>query len=294
MLQRSRQSRDAAASGDDLPNAHAYAYYAPYGDTSTYRAYVSLVHECAMTEVTLGEKLLRLKERSGLSLANIARAAGYKNASSIQRYFDAAYDAEYLPSKVANRLTEALTGFGDPAIHGIDIEELTEFDFQLKRQSFSLPPHALQRRETFVIECNSTHPTGKFIDEAETFILTEDPVTAFEKDKIFSARRIEGLYVSTSSLSPRYLPGEIAFFELDRPALQGGDVLVVLTEEGTGYSSYILAKFIEQGRETVVLEILTPARRFELDRKAIDVMYPLVQAHQVMPQRNPRDYRQTG
>lgn len=247
-----------------------------------------------MTEGTLGEKLLRLKDRSGLSLANIARAAGYKNASSIQRYFDASYDAEYLPSKVANRLTEALTGFGEPAIHSVDIEELTEFGFQLKRRSFTLPPHALQRRETFVIECNPTHPTGSFIDEAETFILTDDPVTAFEKDKQFSSRRIEGLYVSTSSLSPRYQPGEIAFFDLDRPALQGGDVLVVLTEEGKDYTAYLLAKFIEQGREAVVLEILSPARRFELKRDVIDVMYPLVQAHQMLPQRNPRDHTQNG
>lgn len=243
-----------------------------------------------MTQTSLGEKLLSLKERSGLSLANIARAAGYKNASSIQRYFDAAYDAEYLPSKLATKLTEALVGFGEPLITSLDIEELTEFGFELKRRSFSPNPIALQRRETFVIECNPTHAIGTYIDEAEAFILANDPVTAFEKDKKLSARSIEALYVSTSSLAPRFLPGEIAFFEHDRPPLQGSDVLVIINRDDSEDEVYILAKFVEQGRESVVLEILTPPRRFEVSRRDIDVMYPLLQAHQMLPERNPKDY----
>ncbi len=247
-----------------------------------------------MTDTTLGEKLLFLKERSGLSLANIARAGGYKNASSIQRYFDAAYDAEYLPSRLADRLKGALKGFGDPAITELDIEELTEYGFQLKRQSFSLPPISIQRREKFGIECNATNPTGKFIDEAECFVVSDDPITVFQKDKAFSVRHIEALYVSTSSLSPRYRPGEVAFYEIERPAIQGGDVLIVLSPEEEFSPEYLLATFIDQDREHVTLEILTPARRFKLERSSIDVMYPLVQAHQLFVERNPRDHTQQG
>lgn len=75
----------------------------------------------------IGTTLLALKDRSGLSLGKIAKAAGYKTASSVQRYFSEDYDAAYLPPEVAERFVKALVGKGRPAITASEIITLTAY-----------------------------------------------------------------------------------------------------------------------------------------------------------------------
>lgn len=79
----------------------------------------------AVAEST-GRTLLDFKERSGLSLSKIAKAAGYAGASSIQRYFDEDYD-KLLPPEIAERLTKALVGRGRPAITVEEMAGLTAY-----------------------------------------------------------------------------------------------------------------------------------------------------------------------
>lgn len=79
------------------------------------------------TNPSTGTKLLALKQRSGLSLRAIAAAAGYKGASSIQRYFSADYDSEYLPPEVAERLSKVFEGKGRPAIMAEEVTELAAY-----------------------------------------------------------------------------------------------------------------------------------------------------------------------
>jgi hypothetical protein len=82
----------------------------------------------AMTALpSTGTKLLALKQRSGLSLRAIAAAAGYKGASSIQRYFSADYDSEYLPPEVAERLAKVFMGKGRPAIMADEVTDLAAY-----------------------------------------------------------------------------------------------------------------------------------------------------------------------
>jgi hypothetical protein len=247
-----------------------------------------------MVNATIGQQLLDLKERSGLSLANIARGGGYKNASSIQRYFDAAYEAEYLPRALAKRLKDALIGFGEPVIQDADIERLTEFGFQYERKLFHLPEAALQRRPTYSIDCNPTYPSGDYLDEAEIFSIGEDPLKAFEKHDQLSARPIDACYVSTNSLSPRYRIGEVIFFERERPAAVGGDVIAILAQDDDGLASAILATLVSQSRTAVELEILTPPGRITVDRQKLDVIYPVLIASELLPEKNPRDHTRTS
>lgn len=79
------------------------------------------------TPQATGTKLLALKQRSGLSLRAIAAAAGYKGASSIQRYFSADYDSEYLPPDVAERLAKVFAGKGRPAIMADEVTDLAAY-----------------------------------------------------------------------------------------------------------------------------------------------------------------------
>lgn len=66
-------------------------------------------------------QLVELKDRSGLSIRAIARAMGYQNASSIQRYFSSDYAKPALPADFVAKLLPVLLGKGEPAITRDDI-----------------------------------------------------------------------------------------------------------------------------------------------------------------------------
>lgn len=62
--------------------------------------------------------LRRLKSRAGISLESIAKRAGYRGASSIQRYFsETDFRGKYLPREVAEKLADAFVGLGETPIN---------------------------------------------------------------------------------------------------------------------------------------------------------------------------------
>ncbi len=77
-------------------------------------------------EKSLYDKLQDLKERSGMPLRAIAREMGYKQASSIQRYFSQDYAADSLPDAFIRKLLQVLPGKGDPAITSEEVLELAD------------------------------------------------------------------------------------------------------------------------------------------------------------------------
>lgn len=66
-------------------------------------------------------QLVELKDRSGLSIRAIARAMGYQNASSIQRYFSSDYAKPALPADFVAKLLPVLIGKGERPISRDDI-----------------------------------------------------------------------------------------------------------------------------------------------------------------------------
>ncbi|WP_346908501.1 S24 family peptidase [uncultured Roseibium sp.] len=78
-------------------------------------------------------RLTALKDQSGFSLREIARRMGYRNASSIQRYFSTDFVKPSLPADFVAKLLPVLEGQGDPPITREQILDLaptlvTEFD----------------------------------------------------------------------------------------------------------------------------------------------------------------------
>lgn len=233
-----------------------------------------------MSENTLGSKLIALKDRSGLSLDNIAKAAGYSRASSIQRYFSPDYDVKWLPRALADRLTEALVGFGDPAVERSDIEYLTEYGFMMDRRSpMPLHPHMFQRRIRDDLECNSTYPTRLYISEAELFDIAADPIQVFQRPEHLSRRPIEAIYISTLSMSPRYRPGELVIYERERPATPGQDVIVT-TRSGDQSESEreeaFAAIFVGRTKTDAAFSILEPASTFSVPLSEISEIHPIL------------------
>lgn len=240
-----------------------------------------------MTErSTLGAKLIALKDQSGLTLSNIAKAAGYRSPSSIQRYFSAEYDAEYLPGSLASKLETALIGFGDPIIVREDIVRLTELGFMLDRQNI-YPRVNVSRSVQSQYGCSGTYPQGQYRGGAEEFIINDEPLAAFIAPQHLALRHIEALYVSTTSMVPRHALGEVIFIDTDRPAAIGDDVVVWLKSEDYEDSDTnrlaILARFVGRGREQVEFETLTPAGRFELSAEEIHAVMPLLTAPELLP-----------
>lgn len=97
---------------------------------STWKAYVAVFHSYEMATGTIrpvATALAALRERSGLSLEQVAKAAGYAGRSSVQRYFEDT-TIEVLHPKVASKLAQAFIGKGSPPIQAADLIVLTHAD----------------------------------------------------------------------------------------------------------------------------------------------------------------------
>jgi len=236
-----------------------------------------------MSEDTLGSKLLRLKDRSGLTLNNIAKAGGYSSPSSLQRYFSAEYNPTHLPRAVADRLIEALVGFGEPAILRQDIEEFTETGFYLKR---NVAPHiSIRRSELAYISCHPSYLLGFEAYEGMKFefisLNEEEEVRRFNKPSGYGYRHIHATYVSTSSMMPRFQPGEIVFYETDRPPSVGSDILICLQVEDRDVV-YALGRLAAQTATYVELHTLNPEEFTKIERRHIEMMHPIVGAADIL------------
>lgn len=87
-------------------------------------------------------KLKELRERTGLSMASVAKAAGYKTASSYQRYEDPAlYKKETLPLPLARKLADILAGKGSPPVRREEILMLAGISELSPNQLVSLDQH---------------------------------------------------------------------------------------------------------------------------------------------------------
>ena len=66
--------------------------------------------------------LQKLIKRSGISMSEVARLAGYKHASGLQRYVNPdEYKEHYFPVKTTEKLAKALVGKGQPPIAADDV-----------------------------------------------------------------------------------------------------------------------------------------------------------------------------
>lgn len=77
---------------------------------------------------TIGETLIEIRRRSGLTLDEIAIAADYRGRSSVQKFFKETYDPPLLDVNVAARLVRAFEGYGNPPIRREELFALTGRD----------------------------------------------------------------------------------------------------------------------------------------------------------------------
>jgi transcriptional regulator with XRE-family HTH domain len=74
---------------------------------------------------TVTARLKALRERAGLTMAEVAAALGYKTASGYQRYEDAdVYRKKYISIEMAEKLVPLLSGRGNPPITAAEVMAL--------------------------------------------------------------------------------------------------------------------------------------------------------------------------
>ncbi len=226
---------------------------------------------------TTGQKLSELRTRSGLSLEEVAKRAGYQGRSGVQRYFSPEFDRR-LDVEVAVRLSEALSGRGDPPIGTSEIVALASAGLS---EALPTPEPApkymdLPRDVPVFGTALGTYVEDEVIEQ--TLLLQGDAIDHFSRPPGVLARKgIYGVYISGSSQSPRFEQGEIAFLDPERPPMVGDDVVVYLVgddgADGEKLVAVLIKRLLRRTARFVELQQFNPPLTFQIDANRISKIH---------------------
>jgi phage repressor protein C with HTH and peptisase S24 domain len=163
-------------------------------------------------------RIKALRERAGLSMADLARALGFRGASSYQRYEDPVlFTKPYVPLDIAEKLTAALAGRGVPPISRVEVMALAGQGNAAAARMIPVVGYVGAGAEVFAID---DHAKGGGIDEVEC------PWSGLAQSTV--AVRVRG-----DSMAPAYFDGDLIFYErscADFLHLLGKECVVALTD----------------------------------------------------------------
>lgn len=233
---------------------------------------------------TVGGQLLRLKDRTGLSLDEIAERAGYAGRSSVQRYFDEAFDAEFLPPKIAHKLAKAFadTVVGpDPvlALAGMPVENATPARYE------GAPDIHLE--EDLPVYGTALGAPRDLQGEAieQTMLNSGETVRHIPRPSVL--KRVRGayaLYVQGSSMFPRHDHGDtlVVTDGKYRPPRIGDDVVVYMrdleSDDGKRACAVLVKRLVRRSATFIELEQFNPPLVFRVEADKvlkIDRVVPL-------------------
>lgn len=222
---------------------------------------------------TVGERLLALKNYSELSLAQIAGMAGYKGASSVQKFFNKSYAPEVLPKEVALKLSKAFVGKGNPPIRAEELIALTgEADqFAEAFAEVSYYTHLLHDIISlfYTKRSSSSLITEKGL-EVPLFVRSDNENGLhFSAPKHLRHKQLVGLYVTVGNMWPRFEEGEVIFYEHRQPVVQGDDVIVTLVDEMEIDGAMIIGRLYLLHEDEIQLDILSPRDRVVIPRSSV-------------------------
>lgn len=174
-------------------------------------------------------KLRALRERSKLTMADIAKRAGWRQPSSYQRYEDdRLFTQQYLPLRIAEKLKRALVGRGSPPITEADVMELTGITVLRSRTDGSRPS---QVEVIAVVEAGAWREAVELPPEEREYYPLP-PLPGLERIPVY------GLKVRGSSMNQIFPDGSIVYFAKveDLPAVEGCYV-VVAAQRGDLYET---------------------------------------------------------
>jgi SOS-response transcriptional repressor LexA len=175
--------------------------------------------------MSIPARLRQLRLKAGLSMAQVARACGFKRASSYQRYEDETkFTRPYLPREIAEKLVGCLVGKGSPPITEADVMALTG----VSGVDLSTGGHVGRLVEVIaVVEAGAWREAVELPpDEREYFPLP--PLPGYERMQVL------GLRVRGSSMNQVFSEGSVVYFVRpeELPPTQGNFVVVARRRNG--------------------------------------------------------------
>lgn len=228
------------------------------------------------TREAITDHLTNLRHRSGLSIRNLAVAMGYKNASSIQRYFDAAsYTGGYLHRDFVSKLETAIEGKGVPPITREEIWELAGPEFAVA----AAHPAGI-KVPTFG---NKNLPVMSAAMGGDGHVIISfDPIEYIERPSYLEhVPDAYAVYIVGESMFPAYRPSDIAYVHPKLPPAKDTDVVLFHTPP-TANAECMIKQLNGWDEKHWHLEQFRPAREFKVDR----IDWPI--CHRVLGRHNRR------
>jgi hypothetical protein len=207
-------------------------------------------------------------------MADMARAMGYADASSIQRYFDPdKLKAGYLKRDFVTKIEKALLGKGSPPISRPEIWELAGPEF-----NFAPPaPNAIVG-SPIVTSGNMIPVYGSAVGGIDGEFVLNGSIL-YEVMAPPSLSPVSGAYavqVSGESMEPRYFDGEVVFVDPTRRVTKGDFVVAqIIMDESDTRLAYI-KRFVRHNAEELVLEQYNPPKRLTFPHENVHSVHFVV------------------
>lgn len=249
-----------------------------------------------ISELAVTDQLKALRERAGLSMDKLARACGYKGASSYQRYEnEAMYAKPWLPLPMVSAVADVLTGLGDPPITrdevlalagireagaGLAVKQETEFPGPTEAKlstAAELPGNNAFSRDLPVYGVALGGTEGDFSFNGTVVDYVRRPPMLTKIGNAF------GVYVIGDSMSPRFDHGDLVFVHPGRPPQPGNDVIVELHGEHGEPGACYIKRLVRRSTSLVQLAQFNPPRDdIAIEVSRIKAVYRILTAAEMM------------
>lgn len=229
--------------------------------------------------------LERLRLRAGLSVTELAKQAGYRHASGIQRYLDPqVYTEPVFPLRLLGRLSGALVGRGDPPITSeelyIDLAGVVpqEDETTVLPNAVNAPEKAVlsprsMDRDIRVLGVGAAGTSGDFRFNGDEIDLVRRPPGIANRKGIFA------VYVQGESMVPWRQPGELVYVDTARAPKAGDHILLECHPARPGESGdAYLKRLVAITPNKIILEQYNPRNdHIEVNRAKVLHLYRVIE-----------------
>ncbi|RWK39275.1 S24 family peptidase [Mesorhizobium sp.] len=219
---------------------------------------------------SIANRMRKLRERTGMSIDQMARAMGYASASSIQRYFDAGKLKQgYLKRDFVAKVEKVLLGKGSPPITRPEIWELAgpEFNFGATLETSNAVVISKNVTSGNKIPVYGSAVGGIDGEFAMNGVALYEVVAPAVLDNVSGAYAVQ---VAGESMEPRYFDGEVVFVNPHRRVVKGDFVIVQIHAEHEDDPPLAYVKrFVRHNSVELVLEQYNPPKELRFANKRV-------------------------
>ena len=237
--------------------------------------------------------LRELRIRSGLSFQGLADAMEAKGKSSIQHMFADGYRAgRWLEFDVASKFAVAVLGKGDPPITSAEVFALTGIP-SVDSRAFELPDGAMPPAQAMPLDVpvfgtamgaplawGLAASNGSVMVET-TMLDTTEPIDYLRRPPALArVRGLYGVFVSGTSMEPRYEEADVVLVDPKRPPSNGDFVIVQLVtpdaHDGDRVSAVMIKRLVRRVGDAYELAQFNPPATFTVPRHIVRHIHRIV------------------